>query len=362
MGKLLKVFVVILLVLSIGALTLGIMLFLKREILKGRTQRLEQAIRDFDAVIESVPGVKASKPTYEELDLSPCEAELPDTVEHNDFWSARYKHDLEVQEPQEMVRTAARDRELQTYIIKDPATGQKRIKGPGTMDQVLKDLYQKAETQYTRLTETRQALADLRDELVATIKKFNIEKNDHRRSLVKIKELEEEIVRLKAKIEELENKVAELEAQIAPLKDQIAEQERTIAALEEQLEEKTREIEGLKARVSSGAAAGEDMAGAGVPAKNIEAGIKGEVILVNPEWKFVIFKVEDSFFTELTGDDPDAAIPQIELWVKRPDKQETIVTKIRMLQLRKAEKLATGDILSDWQQMPVQKGDIVFFQ
>ena len=44
MGKLLRVLVVILLLLSIGALALGILLFNKRELLKARAQKLETAI------------------------------------------------------------------------------------------------------------------------------------------------------------------------------------------------------------------------------------------------------------------------------------------------------------------------------
>ena len=52
MAKLLKVLVIILLILSIVALSLGSMLFMKREILKGRTRKLENAVMALATTIE----------------------------------------------------------------------------------------------------------------------------------------------------------------------------------------------------------------------------------------------------------------------------------------------------------------------
>ena len=50
----------------------------------------------------------------------------------------------------------------------------------------------------------------------------------------------------------------------------------------------------------------------------------------------------------------------MELFVKRPGKQEQFVTKIRLMQVKVQQKLGVGDILSQWQQMPVKESDIVF--
>lgn len=358
MGKFLRVLVFILLALCIGALVLGILLFNKRELLKGRAQRLEKAIKEFDAVIEAEPGTMDTVPSDPEKDISPCQAEIPEPLEYNDFWK-KYNYNAEVQNPKSMVSTSSRDAELMTYFIKD-AAGNKRIKGPGTMDGVLTDLLKQAETQYNLLNTTRQQLADLRKELISTIKDFNEKKNDHRQALIKIKGLEEQITRLEAKIAELENKIAELEAQITPLKDQIAEQERKIAEQEELITEKNRELETLKKNL--GETAKSNSGDVKVWQGQMEAGIKGTVLLVNREWQFVIFQLEDQFLQELIGKNPDAEIPQLDLWVKRPDKAATIVTKIRMLQVRKSEKLATADVLTEWQQMPLQEGDLVFFE
>ena len=41
--------------------------------------------------------------------------------------------------------------------------------------------------------------------------------------------------------------------------------------------------------------------------------------------------------------------------------EETFVTKVRLIQVNKAEKRGICDILPDWQQLPVEQGDVVFF-
>jgi hypothetical protein len=83
---------------------------------------------------------------------------------------------------------------------------------------------------------------------------------------------------------------------------------------------------------------------------------------VNTEWNFCIFRMTDNLYQEITGGDDEAEIQQMDLWVKRADGDQQVVTKIRMLQVKRDEKLATADILTDWQQLPVEQGDIVFFQ
>ena len=55
MGKLLRVLVFVFLIFSIGALVLGWMLFDKRELLKGRTQKLEAAFVELSATNEDEP-------------------------------------------------------------------------------------------------------------------------------------------------------------------------------------------------------------------------------------------------------------------------------------------------------------------
>ena len=95
MGKLLKILVVLLLLLSIGALVLGMMLFNKRELLKGRTQKLENAIVALGTAIEAEAPVLEEVPEFEARDISRVEAEPLDTPDLSPFWDD-YKAELEV--------------------------------------------------------------------------------------------------------------------------------------------------------------------------------------------------------------------------------------------------------------------------
>lgn len=65
---------------------------------------------------------------------------------------------------------------------------------------------------------------------------------------------------------------------------------------------------------------------------------------------------------ELLGDeDSDQPLGLVQFMIKREIEGEDIfVTKVQLQQVSRDEKLAIASILSDWQQMPVQEGDIVF--
>ena len=52
MAKLLRVLTVIIVLLSAGSVFLGTLLFAKRELLKGRTQKLEKAVLEISAFVE----------------------------------------------------------------------------------------------------------------------------------------------------------------------------------------------------------------------------------------------------------------------------------------------------------------------
>ena len=124
MKTFLKVLVILLFLASIAALTFGVMLFMKRELLKGRTQRLEKAIKEFDAVIEAEAPVMEPLPKDVEIDLSPCNDEIPETLDFNTFWTT-YKYSLELQS-EIMISTSSRNRELMSYFVMD-AAGNKHL-------------------------------------------------------------------------------------------------------------------------------------------------------------------------------------------------------------------------------------------
>jgi len=99
MATFLKVLTVFFLILAIGALVLGIHLFEKRELLKGRTQKLEKAIIALGTVTEDVDEqalVAEAKKDYPAKDVSECEAKIVETPELSKFWDTYQAH-LEIQ-------------------------------------------------------------------------------------------------------------------------------------------------------------------------------------------------------------------------------------------------------------------------
>lgn len=385
MGKFLKVLVVLLLLLSIASLVLGIMLFVKREILKGRTQKLETTLIALGALIEEQPAELEEKPKYTSRDISPCTSEPLEQTEFSDFWEAKFTHELEMQD-QATMDINSRKRDLMSYYMRDPVetyfltdvhkvmrdvNGFPVTKGEGTMQSVLDDIIQKQEEQLDRLNRTRQQLTALRIELIDTIEDLNGKKAQLREALKTIVELNNEIDRLNAQIADLETRIAELEEEKRQLQDTIAEIEAEIAQLKEtlldrdaQIEQQEKMIADLRAELARGRkgfGGGEGGDPDFTPPPNLEPGPKGTVASVNENWNFVVMQMNADFMREiLARREPDKPIPRIELMVRRPGQDGKFVTKIRIFQVKRDEQLGVADILTDWQQLPVQKGDIVF--
>lgn len=376
MAKLLKVLVIILLILSIVALSLGSMLFMKREILKGRTRKLENAVMALATTIEAGPPTLDAKPEYPAKDISPVTSELLDNPELSPFWDD-YSHELELQD-QVMLDLRQREAELMAYYKIDMATGRperdirgnRETDGPGTTQGVLSDLLAKAEEQLNTLSATRQQLTDLRVEFVSVIGEFNDLKHKQRRSLKKIGDQDARIARLNNDIASLKQNAAELEDQNRALEDERDEQQRQIALLEEEKAELDTVIDQLREELKKYENANKEpdhRRGTDPPvgptasfSGQIDPGVKGKVVAVNPEWNFVIVNLSDQFMRELLSD-KEAGIPQVELLIKRPGPPEKFITKVRLIEVQKSEKLGICDILPDWQQAPVQKDDVVFY-
>lgn len=372
MGKLLRVLVILILLMSIGALVLGYMLFSKREILKGRTQKLEKTIKELDAYIEAEPGTLEQKPSYPARDISPCSNEILMSPERSSFWQ-QYDDNLEIQEPFSMLGTAKKTQQLMSYYQIDSLTGkaakdsigQKIIKGKGTMQQVLDELLESAEAQYEQLNATRQQLTILRKEYISAVEELNERKDKLRSALATITDRDNTIFELREEIKRLEGNISRLESEKASLEDQVAEYERQIEKLNETIQGKEREIAQLKAenqelrkrltgqQSAGGDARGDDWAG-------LEPGEKGRIISVNPKWNFAVAKLNDAFLREILGDDLDRDFRAVNLFLRRPGSPEVFVCKIKLIQVKKGEKLGIADILTNWQQLPVREGDVLF--
>jgi len=270
---------------------------------------------------------------------------------------------------------AKRDIELMTYykrnndgeILKD-ARGLPVTSGEGTMQGVLDDLQGRAEAQYNLLNDTRQQLATTRSELVTTIQDLNQTKSGYRLALQKVLTLEANVSSLTADLRQARDQISGLNEEKRALQDRVAEERSQVRFLEEQKDElegtlvlRDEEIARLRGKKLGGPTTQVNPTG-NDDALITNPGDKGTIVAINPTWNFVVLSLSEAALVEFSPRDPDAPQPAVELMVRRRNinGKDTFVTKIRIQKIRQDKKLAIASILTDWQQMDVQEGDIVF--
>ncbi len=394
MAKFLRVLVVLILILSIAALTLGVMLFVKREILKGRAYKLEQGLMSLVRTLEADPPQKPeTPPAYPARDISGVSAEIIDNPTTSPFWTS-YKHELENVDMVEKLNfhTEKWQRDLMSYYKinpvdskpeRHPITNLKISEGPGTTQGVINYAIERATEQLNILIETRQQLQTIRAELVDTIRDLNQQKQTLRERLVHIVQLNNEIAQLNRTIEGLRRELQQANDQIAEQKLQITDLQAEIQRLSEEndglkikSDEQTKIIADLRGRLEDiqkgppmGGGTIIDGSGGSVTTDRIRGkiapGNKGRVVSVDQKNLFVVMEVDQAFVDELLGALTDGSLPMVELLIQRdnPDGGKmSFISKVRLSQLKKDQKLAIGDILTDWQQGTINEGDVVFFQ
>ncbi|MBU0679303.1 MAG: hypothetical protein KJ626_14480 [Verrucomicrobia bacterium] len=184
MAKAFKVFVILLLLLSIASLVLGIMLFNQREVLKGRLLEHEKA------VVQFAKGIR-----FKEMN----DAQL-----------------------QNMVETKVRVYE--------------------GMDSQLREIAVAADNQWVELQDTKADLERTRQELADTKEELRITKNELEAARNEIARLEGELAQCRAdlaaardQIDQLEQEKLALEGEIESLNTQIVEAEELIRDLEDEV-------------------------------------------------------------------------------------------------------------------------------
>lgn len=374
MATFLKVLTVFFLILTIGALVLGIHLFEKRELLKGRTQKLEKAIIALGTVTEDVDDeamVAEAKKDYPAKDVSDCRAEILETPELSKFWDT-YQAQFEFQ-PSTFLNLGTPEKkiELMTYYKRDPVTqkiiydefGRPVTDGPNTMQSVIDLLQKKQREQLKRLNDTRDQLKKLREEYVLTVIELNKWKRELRERLVEIVQLKQKIAELEAKIRELEAKIQQLENEKKALEEEVQELRRQITELNDIIANKdiliknqSNEIARLKGII----------AGAEGPIVSIDLppGQKGAVVSVNEDWNFVVVELTDECMKQLLGDDLQRPLPTAEFWVRRriSEERDAIMGRVRLREIRREKKLGIADVLLQYKQGPLLIGDVVFVQ
>jgi len=346
-------------------------LFGKRELLKGRAQKLEEAVIQLGALIEEdAPQGSASQ--YPERDISPTTLDFLDDQEFSNFW-VDYSNSYEVADAATM-NIKRREAELFAYFKRDAegkvlkdARGLKVTSGKGTMQGLLDEVLGKAEAQYNLLNDTRQQMADTRTELIAANQDLNQAKGGYRQTLAKLKDTEEAKARAEGELQVAKNELAEAKETQRALEDAIAEERRQLQFVEEQkieledtITQLKDEIAGLRGQTPS-TPVQTDVQQSDIEQIVVDPGTKGTVVAVNDTWNFVILALNDATLVELLGENMDQAPGAVEYMIKRKDgEQDTFVTKVQLQQVRRDKKLAIASIMSDWQQSSVKEGDVVF--
>ena len=375
------------LLLSIASFALGSMLFARRELLKGRTQVLEKTLIEVAGFIEveDAPEIENDFTSRDVSDVSAQEL-TQDELEFSDFWRS-YDFELEGQERPVSDLGSKRDvlmayykRDFTGKIEKDLTTGYRITQGKGTMHDLLEEFKARVVKQHTRLNLTRQQLTTLREEMVATVEDLNERKKTLRSKLAEIVVLNGTISTLNSRIADLESQISSLQLQIRGLQDEVSIRDEKIRKLEEDVKVKETDIANLKQEIKDLRAtanvlgAGGSGRGAGpIGDRYVAPGSKGSVVSVNTKWAYIVFSVSQEFINELdainetlsrnldSGEMP--SVPSIELLVKRGDDRSTatFVSKLRLRQLDRANMLAVGDIMTNWQQHDIRVGDGVFY-
>ncbi len=382
MGRFLRVLTVLNLILVVGALVLGVLLFQKRFSLKGRVDLFERYLYSLAETIEADTATAPEvAPDYEAMDTDECTASPLPEPQRSAFWSS-YHVELETKELAMMDITSL-ERDLMSLYqmnlidnrrVKDDISGAPITDGENTTQGVLKQVLKGAERQYTLLLDTRDQLVAIREELQRTIKELNLRKTTLREKMVTITELNAKKRALQNTIGDLEMQIADIKSTIRTLESEISDLQQegnvrqeeidTLTFKNQQLGDKVKELEVFIAENSSQGPQGEGIEEVRVlPASKLayELGQKGLIQAVDESKGFVVMRMSPEFLEATRNQTAQGeSLPKINLEIQRAD--GTFVGKLKITKLQTATRIAIGEILTEWQQLPIKIGDHVVFE
>lgn len=210
------------------------------------------------------------------------------------------------------------------------------IKDYASMQAPLDQLAVQAQNQYEELQNTKKDLETTRTELAATRTELESTKTQLAEANTKIGQLNTDLEQTRAELAQTKEQVAQAEQERDALKED-TEELRTAMT---QLEEKLRDLEVEHAAVVRER---DDLLNKSESGPMVK-GVAGNVLLVNPDWNFVILNVGSQAGLQ----------PAAELLVQRSDR---LVGRVRISAVK--NQLAVAEIISDWIQSPLQEGDRV---
>ncbi len=260
-----------------------------------------------------------------------------------------------------------------SYQQPDQASHGKFImEGKDTAAELIKQIIGRAKYQKDMLKETRKELSVVRTKLQELVADYNELPKEIRLNKIELEKKGKEVEALaseKAAVEDQlkksKDEVEDLKADNASLKKEVDDAKDETADAKEDLEKSKKLVEQLMGRLKNQSVAPRAATGPLTGGGQLTSGDKGKVASVQNEKLFVIVQFEDAALDELIGTERNGALPPHEMLVARTTKgadgkeSRKIIGKIRLRQWTPKTNLVTVDILQDWQQAPIEVGDVI---
>ena len=383
MNKALHLVVYLILIAAVAALVFEKSLFDKRALLGDRNRMLEDYIVKIANTIEKADAPRSMVAPEAKKDISPIEARQIDSPEMSNLLE-EYNAQLESGnlETFKWDTSQVRLQLRQLYYLENGQTvpdvanyNKPMTKGKGTMAELLDQLLERAKAQQASLNTTRSALADLRGKFEAEVSDYNKLKPEVRAAKVNEDELkqkvsqvnqekmvlEEQLTKLKSRVEEQSGEITSLKDEVSTAKDETAVAKEECAALEKKVQQLQKLMQQMAQQQSQ--SAGAPVAGGASAVTSLPAGNKGKVADVNNKLMFCVIEFSDEAMDQMIGSARKNALPALTLGVLRKGFKGAageFVGKVRLRQSVAGKNFVIADILGDWSQAPMEKGDVIF--
>ena len=383
MNKALHLVVYLILIAAVAALVFEKSLFDKRALLGDRNRMLEDYIVKIANTIEKADAPRSMVAPEAKKDISPIEARQIDSPEMSNLLE-EYNAQLESGnlETFKWDTSQVRLQLRQLYYLENGQTvpdvanyNKPMTKGKGTMADLLDQLLERAKAQQASLNTTRSALAELRGKFEAEVSDYNKLKPEVRAAKVNEDELkqkvsqvnqekmvlEEQLTKLKGRVEEQSGEITSLKDEVSTAKDETAVAKEECAALEKKVQQLQKLMQQMAQQQSQ--SAGAPVAGGASAVTSLPAGNKGKVADVNNKLMFCVIEFSDEAMDQMIGSARKNALPALTLGVLRKGFKGAageFVGKVRLRQSVAGKNFVIADILGDWSQAPMEKGDVIF--
>ena len=383
MNKALHLVVYLILIAAVAALVFEKSLFDKRALLGDRNRMLEDYIVKIANTIEKADAPRSMVAPEAKKDISPIEARQIDSPEMSNLLE-EYNAQLESGnlETFKWDTSQVRLQLRQLYYLENGQTvpdvanyNKPMTKGKGTMAELLDQLLERAKAQQASLNTTRSALAELRGKFEAEVSDYNKLKPEVRAAKVNEDELkqkvsqvnqekmvlEEQLTKLKSRVEEQSGEITSLKDEVSTAKDETAVAKEECAALEKKVQQLQKLMQQMAQQQSQ--SAGAPVSGGASAVTSLPAGNKGKVADVNNKLMFCVIEFSDEAMDQMIGSARKNALPALTLGVLRKGFKGAageFVGKVRLRQSVAGKNFVIADILGDWSQAPMEKGDVIF--